>query len=29
MPLYMDIHYKIEGLTSDAVMHAHEADVQM
>ena len=28
MPLYMDIHHKIEGLTADAVMHAHEADVQ-
>jgi Nickel responsive protein SCO4226-like len=28
MPLYMDIHHKIEGLTSDAVTQAHEADVQ-
>ena len=28
MPLYMDIHHKIEGLTADAVSHAHEADVQ-
>ncbi len=28
MPLYMDIHHKVEGLTADAVMHAHEADVQ-
>ena len=28
MPLYMDIHHKIEGLTADAVMHAHEADVK-
>lgn len=27
MPLYMDIHHKIDGLTSDAVAHAHEADV--
>jgi len=28
MPLYMDIHHKVEGLTADAVMHAHEADVE-
>ena len=28
MPLYMDIHHKIDGLTTDAVTHAHEADVQ-
>ncbi len=28
MPLYMDIHHKVEGLTADAVTHAHEADVQ-
>ncbi len=28
MTLYMDIHHKIDGLTADAVMHAHEADVQ-
>jgi peptidyl-tRNA hydrolase len=28
MPLYMDIHHKVEGLTADAVMHAHEADVK-
>jgi hypothetical protein len=28
MSLYMDIHHKIDGLTADAVMHAHEADVQ-
>ena len=27
MPLYMDIHEHIEGLTEDAVAHAHEADV--
>ena len=25
MPLYMDIHHKVEGLTADAVRHAHEA----
>jgi Nickel responsive protein SCO4226-like len=28
MSLYMDIHHKVEGLTADAVMHAHEADLQ-
>lgn len=28
MPLYMDIHHKVDGLTKDAVMHAHEADVK-
>jgi peptidyl-tRNA hydrolase len=28
MPLYMDIHHKVDGLTADAVQHAHEADVQ-
>lgn len=28
MPLYMDIHHKIEGLTVEAVTHAHEADVR-
>ncbi len=29
MPLYMDIHNKVDGLTANAVMHAHEADVQV
>jgi peptidyl-tRNA hydrolase len=28
MPLFMDIHEKIDGLTADAVAHAHEADVR-
>lgn len=27
MPLYMDIHAHVEGLTADAVSHAHEADL--
>lgn len=27
MPLFMDIHNKVDGLTADAVKHAHEADV--
>lgn len=29
MPLYMDIHNKVEGLTADAVRHAHDADLQI
>lgn len=28
MPLYLDIHHKVDGLTSDAVRAAHEADLQ-
>ena len=28
MPLFMDIHHKVDGLTADAVAHAHEADVR-
>jgi uncharacterized protein DUF4242 len=28
MPLFMDTHHHIEGLTADAVAHAHEADVK-
>jgi len=28
MPLYMDIHHHIEGLTADAVAHAHQADLK-
>ena len=28
MPLYMDTHQHIEGLTADAVAHAHEADLK-
>ena len=24
MPLYMDIHRKVDGLTADAVTHAHD-----
>jgi hypothetical protein len=27
MPLFMDIHHHVEGLTADAVGHAHEADL--
>jgi hypothetical protein len=28
MPLYMDIHQHIEGLTADAVAQAHQADLK-
>lgn len=28
MPLYMDVHAHIEGLTADAVAQAHEADLR-
>jgi len=28
MPLFMDVHEKVEGLTADAVEHAHEADLK-
>src|ERR1043165_6870620 len=28
MPLFMDIHHHVEGLTADAVGHAHEADLK-
>lgn len=29
MPLFIDVHNHIEGLTADAVAHAHEADLKM
>ncbi|MFI5136153.1 MAG: nickel-binding protein, partial [Chitinophagales bacterium] len=29
MPLYMDIHHHIDGLTKDAVAHAHERDLEV
>lgn len=28
MPLFMDVHKHIEGLTADGVAHAHQADLQ-
>lgn len=28
MPLFMDVHNHVEGLTADAVAHAHEADLK-
>ncbi len=29
MPLYIDIHYKIPGLTAEAMMSAHAKDLQV
>lgn len=29
MPLFMDIHYKIAGLTADAVAKAHLSDLRV
>jgi len=26
MPLFIDIHHHVDGLTADAVRHAHDAD---
>jgi hypothetical protein len=28
MPLFMDIHEKVEGLTAEAVSNAHKADLE-
>jgi hypothetical protein len=28
MPLYMDVHDYVEGLTADAVAEAHQADLE-
>ena len=27
MPLFMDVHHRVEGLTAEAVAKAHEADL--
>ena len=29
MPLYMDTHKKVEGLTAEAVVGAHKADLEV
>ncbi len=29
MPLYLDIHNKVDGLTTDAVADAHQKDLQV
>ena len=28
MPLFMDVHHKVDGLTADAVAGAHKADLE-
>jgi hypothetical protein len=28
MPLFMDVHTKVDGLTAEAAHHAHEADLK-
>ena len=28
MPLYMDVHNKVDGLTSDALAGAHQKDLR-
>ncbi len=28
MPLYMDVHHKVEGLTAEAVAGAHQKDLE-
>ena len=29
MPLYLDVHHKIEGLTKEAIQEAHRRDVEV
>lgn len=29
MPLFMDVHHKVEGLTAEAVAGAHEKDLEV
>ncbi len=29
MPLFMDVHHKVEGLTADAVAEAHKRDLEV
>lgn len=29
MPLFLDIHHKVDGLTADAVADAHKKDVEV
>jgi hypothetical protein len=29
MPLYLDVHHKIDGLTKDGVADAHQKDLQV
>ena len=29
MPLYLDVHHKIDGLKSEALVHAHQKDLEI
>ena len=29
MPLYLDVHHKIEGLTKEAIAQAHQRDLEV
>ncbi len=29
MPLYLDIHYKVEGITAEAIEAAHQKDLEV
>ena len=29
MPLFLDIHHKVDGLTADAVADAHKKDIEL
>jgi hypothetical protein len=29
MPLFMDVHHKVDGLTADAVAGAHQKDLEV
>ncbi|GAC1659962.1 MAG: hypothetical protein NVS9B15_23730 [Acidobacteriaceae bacterium] len=29
MPLYLDVHHKIEGLTQEGIEHAHQMDLEV
>ena len=29
MPLFMDVHHRVEGLTADAVVGAHQKDLEV
>jgi hypothetical protein len=29
MPLYLDVHHKIEGLTKEAIQEAHQRDLEV
>ncbi|HEX4993487.1 MAG TPA: DUF4242 domain-containing protein [Methylomirabilota bacterium] len=29
MPLYLDVHHKIDGLSADSIAHAHRQDLEV